>query len=332
MAMAEQFVVYYDSGTSNSRIYLLDDQFQVRYTESVNVGSKDTSITGSNLKLLQGLKRLYDGMLSATGISESQVTGIYASGMITSPYGLLEVPHKVIPISVEEMADSIVSFYEDQLFHREICLVPGLKTTGSDVTMVNNMRGEEIEIIGTLDALREKYPGRKVALILPGSHTHIALVEGDKVTGILSSMTGELFYALKTSTILSAVLSEKTEGLDPDMVRLGVHNLDTYGLNRAIYICHAMRLFGKGTPLQRKSYAEGVINGGFAKGLAWYCEHEWQGCDTAVIVSNAYMHDLYNTLLENHPYIHEIDWLPISKEKSYGVEGLKKLLSCKKER
>ena len=167
---------------------------------------------------------------------------------------------------------------------------------------------------------------------MPGSHTHIALVEGDKVTGILSSMTGELFYALKTSTILSAVLSEKTEGLDPDMVRLGVHNLDTYGLNRAIYICHAMRLFGKGTPLQRKSYAEGVINGGFAKGLAWYCEHEWQGCDTAVIVSNAYMHDLYNTLLENHPYIHEIDWLPISKEKSYGVEGLKKLLSCKKER
>ena len=85
MAMAEQFVVYYDSGTSNSRIYLLDDQFQVRYTERVNVGSKDTSITGSNLKLLQGLKRLYDGMLSATGISESQVTGIYASGMITSP-------------------------------------------------------------------------------------------------------------------------------------------------------------------------------------------------------------------------------------------------------
>ena len=48
MAMAEQFVVYYDSGTSNSRIYLLDDQFQVRYTERVNVGSKDTSITGSN--------------------------------------------------------------------------------------------------------------------------------------------------------------------------------------------------------------------------------------------------------------------------------------------
>ena len=53
MTMAEQFVVYYDSGTSNSRIYLLDDQFQVRYTERVNVGSKDTSITGSNLKLLQ---------------------------------------------------------------------------------------------------------------------------------------------------------------------------------------------------------------------------------------------------------------------------------------
>lgn len=330
--MAEQYLVYYDSGTSNSRIYLLDDQFRIHYTEKKNIGSKDSSITGSNLVLIEGLKDLFDAMLSATGISESQIAGIYASGMITSPYGLVEVPHLVIPTSIENLADSMVCYHEDRLFHRDIYLIPGLKTTGDRITMVNNMRGEEIEIAGTLDALHEKYPNRKIALILPGSHTHIALVEGDRITSILSNITGELFYALKSATILSAVLSAETDGLDPDMVRLGTENLHTYGFNRAIYICHAMRLFNQGTPMQRKSYAEGVINGDFVKGLAWYCEHEWHDCRTAVIVSNAYMYELYSVLLENHPYIKEIGWLPISKEKSYAIEGLKKILSCKKEK
>lgn len=70
--MEKEFLVYYDSGTSNSRIYLLDRDFQVRYTEKKAVGSKDSSIAGDNLVLLQGLKELYDGMLSATGVDYVQ--------------------------------------------------------------------------------------------------------------------------------------------------------------------------------------------------------------------------------------------------------------------
>lgn len=328
--MEKKYLVYYDSGTSNSRIYLLNRSFSVCYTNKKNIGSKDSSITGGNFVLIQGLKELYDEMLLSTGIREEQIERIYASGMVTSPFGLKEIPHLVIPTTVDQFAKSIDCFYEDQLFHQDIYLIPGLKTTGTDITMVNNMRGEEIEIIGTLDALQERYADREIALIYPGSHTHVALVKGDGVSDILSNMTGEIFYAFKTSTILSEVLSAETEGLDTDMVRLGMQNLQTYGFNRAIYICHAMRLFNQGTPLQRKSYAEGVINGGFAKGLAWCCEHKWQGCRTAVIVSDPYMFELYKTLLEDHPDIREVSWLPISKEKPYAIEGLKKILSCGK--
>lgn len=329
--MEKEFLVYYDSGTSNSRIYLLDRDFQVRYTEKKAVGSKDSSIAGDNLVLLQGLKELYDGMLSATGVDEGQIEeGIYASGMVTSPYGLKEIPHLVIPTTVERFAQSVYRFREEKVFHRDFYLIPGLKTTGEDITHVNNMRGEEIEIIGTLDTLQERYPGRTIALILPGSHTHTALIQDQQVQGILSSMTGELFHALKTATILSPILSAEGDELDPEMVKEGVRNLETYGFNRAIYICHAMRLFNQGTPAQRKSYAEGVMNGGFPKALSWYCEREWKGCDLAVVVSNAYMYQLYSTLLEGHPYIKEVGWLPISKEKSYATEGLKKILSCQK--
>jgi len=325
------YLVYYDSGTSNSRIYLLDGAFQVLYTEKKNVGSKDSSIAGSNRVLIEGLYELYRNMLSATGIGEGDIERIYASGMVTCPYGLKEVPHLVIPTSAEHLAASIVCFREEQLFHRDIWLIPGLKTTGDDISMVNNLRGEEMEILGTLDTLRARYPDRKkIALLLPGSHTHTILLEGEQVTDIFSCMTGELFYALSTSTILAAVLNEKTEGLDADMVRLGARNLRTFGFNRAIYICHAMRLFQKGTPLERKSYAEGVVNGGLVEGLTWKCQHGWEGCETAVLVSNRYMYELYGALLADHPFLKEVGWLPISKEKSYAVEGLKKILSCGK--
>lgn len=327
--MEKEYLVYYDSGTSNSRIYLLDRDFQIQYTEKKNIGSKDSSIAGDNIVLIRGLKELYDGMLQATGIEESRIEeDIYASGMVTSPYGLKEIPHLVIPTTVERFAESVYCFREDKVFHRNFHLIPGLKTTGDNVTMVNNMRGEEIEIIGTLDTLQARYPGRKIALILPGSHTHTALIQDQKVQGILSSMTGELFYALRTSTILSPILGAGGDILDKKMVREGVRNLETYGFNRAIYICHAMRLFNEGTPAQQKSYAEGVMNGGFSKALSWYCERDWKGCDLAVVVSNPYMYELYSTLLEGHPHIKEVDWLPISKQKSYAIDGLKKILSC----
>ena len=332
-----KYLVYYDSGTSNSRIYLFDEEYNILYTEKKNIGSKDSSIAGTNLVLLEGLKQLYDNMLAASGINEADIQSpIYASGMVTSPYGLTEVPHLLVPLTVQQLAAGMADFFEDKVFHKQFRLVPGLKTLGDDAASINNMRGEEIEIIGAIDKIAEMYPGKKVAVVLPGSHTHVALVEGDKVTAILSNMTGEIYYAISSSTVLSAVLTDNsepfdTDHLDLDYVKQGMQNIERYGLNRAIYICHAMRLFNKGTVSQRKSYAEGVLMGGFAKGLAYYTEHEWQGCDTAVIVSDEFMHKFYSTVLEKVPALKNIGWLPISKDVSYAVEGLKKIIKSRKD-
>ena len=50
--MMGKYIVYFDSGTSNSRIYLLDKDFQVLYVDKKNVGSRNSSIEGSNLSLI----------------------------------------------------------------------------------------------------------------------------------------------------------------------------------------------------------------------------------------------------------------------------------------
>lgn len=322
-------ILYYDSGTSNTRAYLLDRDFQVRYTVKKAVGSKDSAIAGSNRVLIEGLWELYNSVLSANGLEEGDISAIYASGMITCAYGLKEVPHLALPITVEELAGGLVPFLEDTLFHREIILVPGLKTVHDDITFVNNMRGEEIEVVGALDELQSAGAPSDLALILPGSHTHVTCLQGEQITGIISNFTGELFHAIQKDTILSPVLQWDGSPPDREMVLKGYENLEKFGFNRALYICRAMDAFGEGTPRQRFSYGEGVILGGVRQSLEYYCKNFWPHCRTAALVSDEFMYRLFSVLLEDSPFIDQVLWLPVSDGKSYGVSGLKKILSAK---
>jgi 2-keto-3-deoxy-galactonokinase len=311
---------------------VLDRECRVLFVKKKNVGSKDSAIAGSNRVLIEGLKELYDDALREMKLRETDVEDVYASGMVTSPYGLKEIPHLVLPVTVQEFADSIYCFYEDTCFHRNIYLIPGLKTVNDDISFVNNMRGEEMEIMGVLDEVKRSCESSHVALVFPGSHTHVTYVQDGGITGIISNLTGELFHVLKTGTILSPILSADVRELNSDQVKRGVENLQKFGFNRAIYICHAMRLFQEGSEADRFSYAEGVVNGGVRQSLEYYCEHEWPECDTVAVVAEEFMYRLFHDIFEGSRYIKKVVWIPISAEKSYAVEGLKKILACKEKK
>ena len=156
--MKKEYILYFDSGTSNTRAYLLDREFRICDSAKRAVGSKDSAIAGTNRVLIEGMKALYDQVLAANSLTDGDVEAIYASGMVTSPYGLKEVPHLVLPMTVRDFADSLYPFHEDTCFHRDIFLVPGLKTLSDDFSFVNNLRGEEIEIIGALEELKAVSP------------------------------------------------------------------------------------------------------------------------------------------------------------------------------
>lgn len=119
------------------------------------------------------------------------------------------------------------------------------------------------------------------------------LCAGDEIVGIVSNISGELFYALKKDTILSLVLTVDNLELDEEMVRKGMENLQRFGFNRVLYICHAARIFEEGTPLQWFSYGESVINSGMRESLEYYCEHFWPECRTVVMVSDEFMCRLF---------------------------------------
>ena len=148
--------VYFDSGTTNTRIYVMDENFRVIASETRSIGSKDSAIRKSNHPLLWAMKKMYENALEICGLEDRDIEGIYISGMATSPYGIVEIPHREIPIKAEGLAKAIVPYYEEICFGRTIYLIPGLKTNASEFIYVNNVRGEETELIGALEELKKR--------------------------------------------------------------------------------------------------------------------------------------------------------------------------------
>lgn len=81
-------------------------------------------------------------------------------------------------------------------------IVPGLLTTGTSddygAGLPNVMRGEETQILGILpDTVRDDS-----VVILPGTHTKWARLQGSTVTDFATSMTGEIYALLLQHSIL----------------------------------------------------------------------------------------------------------------------------------
>lgn len=228
--------VYFDSGTTNSRIFVLEGG-HVLYHEKAGTGCRDAALAGDSSILTRALWRLYQNALDTLHIKDEQVQGIYLSGMATSPSGLQEVEHLSLPAGLRELRENIVSYRENSFFHRELLLIPGLKTCARGVTvspeeafLVNNVRGEETEILGILceTGLTD------CVVLLPGTHTQAAVVENGRITDLLSTVTGELYGAILQDTIIGSSIEEGP--LSTEWVKKGVQALRRFGFNRALYI------------------------------------------------------------------------------------------------
>ncbi len=64
--------VYYDSGTTNTRIYLLNG-LEVLDNSFLHVGTKNSAITRDRSVLIKGLKEGYDELLIRNGIKDTDV-------------------------------------------------------------------------------------------------------------------------------------------------------------------------------------------------------------------------------------------------------------------
>jgi 2-keto-3-deoxy-galactonokinase len=298
-----------------------------------SIGSKDSSIAGNNNILIKGLKQLYDQLLDNNRLKDKEISDIYASGMVTCPFGIKEVPHLSTPISLKKLCAGIYTHYEAELFKRDVHLIRGAKTITDDfesnkynISAVNNMRGEEIEIFGILSELSDEWKKGTIAIFLPGSHTHIAYIRQGVFHDILSTFSGELFYAIATSTILSGSIQSDVNALDEEMVSYGFNGLKEYGINRALYIAHAMKIFNASDSIERKSYLEGVINGGIVLAFEKTIKQKWGQVDKVIIAADHNIAKVYQILLEQITPKLNIMPMHASGKESFAVKGFIEIL------
>lgn len=287
------YLFYFDSGTTNSRGYLLKDG-KILHSGKLPLGSKDVSQTGDRELLPRGLKNLYDRVLAEVGISDREIEKIYGSGMLSCPFGLTEVPHTLTPFGARELAEAIYPFPEEKYFKRTIYIIPGGKTAEGKLTLrqissVNNMRGEEIEAMGIKNFLPSPWRTGKYIILFPGSHTHALLFDGQKVIDIFSNFSGEVFHALTTATILSGSTKVEAEAPLPDAgsVEMGLQALKEYGFARAVYIVHATKIFDVADNRQRRDMLSAIITGTVFQSLSLHLEQQWQDVSRLAVYGDA---------------------------------------------
>lgn len=285
------YVFYFDCGTSKTRGYLIKNGNIVGINKR-EIGSKDVSLLKDNTILINAMKYIYDTLLRQHQVIDSDISFIYASGMITSPYGLFEIPHVVVPVDKKRMKEFIYEYYEGSAFQRSIYLIPGLKTsdkkgTFENIESINNVRGEEIEVMGICNYVPREWKTSKYVVVIPGSHTHSILMENETIIDIYSAFSGELFHAVTSATILSGsttldnIVSDTAT--DTQAIKKGCEYLKNYGLARAIYIVHAMKIFYVEDNKKRRECLSGIINGAVVESLALNIKNLWKDVKGFVI-------------------------------------------------
>lgn len=89
-------IITIDTGTTNTRVALFEGKNRIDQVKA-NVGVRDTSIDGNNLKLVNTISTAIEELKSKHSLQDSDIQAILAAGMITSNLGLHEVPHLVAP-------------------------------------------------------------------------------------------------------------------------------------------------------------------------------------------------------------------------------------------
>src|ERR1700735_1811295 len=173
-----------DWGSSSFRAYLMSPDAHVldEVASADGIGSVATGAYPATLKRLTG-----------RWLEAHPSLPIIASGMVGSRHGWREAAYVKCPAGPREVATHLTRV---EAAGRRVHLAAGLSYV-DEAGQPDVMRGEETEIFGIAEA------GARL-IVLPGSHSKWAKVDGDHVVAFKTFVTGELFAALRDHTIVGA--------------------------------------------------------------------------------------------------------------------------------
>ncbi len=217
-----------DGGTTNTRISLVKD-FETLDTVRIAMGAR-AGIDGTE-PLKKALREAIEGLLSRFSLGAHDVCRILASGMITSEFGLCELPHLPAPAGIAELHSAMQETEIPEISSIPFVFLRGVKYDGTEPMDADMMRGEETELMGLWEA------GDAHALyVLPGSHSKLVEVDGEgRILRFSTMLTGEMIAALANNTILRDAVDLGTNEYNREYLCKGYGYAHGAGLNAALF-------------------------------------------------------------------------------------------------
>ncbi|MBR9763154.1 MAG: 2-dehydro-3-deoxygalactonokinase [Rhodobacteraceae bacterium] len=206
----------------------------------------------------QGLKSVTDGAFEAvltqacgTWLEASPESPVLMSGMIGARGGWIEAPYCPCPADMQAVGAAAVKL---TVAGRPAAILPGATCTDA-LGHADVMRGEEVQIFGAAATL-----GLSDAVIcIPGTHAKWAALEGGRLTGFQTHVTGELFALLRGQSLVGALAEGDAD--DPQAFLAGVDHGCATPAAHAVFAARADVLNGRLAPTSASAFLSGVLIG-----------------------------------------------------------------------
>ncbi|WP_420960444.1 2-dehydro-3-deoxygalactonokinase [Brucella sp. IR073] len=187
-----------DWGTSRFRLWLMDREGHVLAEKRAD--------DGLDVSRAKGFANVLESHLSALGAPDE--LPVVICGMAGSRQGWVEAPYVDVPADPATILAAAARIPD---VSRDIRIVPGLAQQGAKP---NVMRGEETQLLGLVHGK----PGYTGLVAMPGTHSKWVSLEGGRVSGFSTYLTGELYALLAGQSILRHSIGAGAENVDADQL------------------------------------------------------------------------------------------------------------------
>lgn len=241
-----------DGGTTNTRINLAKNR-EIIDSIRLNIGAR-SGIENKDL-LKNALKDAIQKILNCNHINEKDVTCILASGMITSEFGLYNLPHISTPAGINELHNSIEQVVLHDITNIPFTFIRGVKCMSERFGDCDIMRGEETELMGIVSS-----DYGKCIYILPGSHSKIINTdENNRISSFFTMLSGEMIWAISQNTILKDAVDMTVRELDDSYLLKGFDYCKSEGINKALFKVRILKNCFNCTKIELYSFFIGII-------------------------------------------------------------------------
>jgi 2-dehydro-3-deoxygalactonokinase len=239
-----------DWGTTSARAYRLDARGCVLDQRSAPLGVQKIAADGFPAAL--------DTLL---GDAVDAGVPLIACGMVGSRQGWIEAPYVHCPADLAAVAAALTP-----VPGRRLAIVPGLVCHDLD-RVPDVMRGEETQVLGTLD---DRRPAGSRFVVLPGTHSKWVRVGSGGIEAFATFMTGELYALLHDHSILGRLVAAGQH--DASAFARGVRASlgDAAALSHDLFSARTLALTGALAPEGVADYLSGLLLGAeVAAGRRW---------------------------------------------------------------